>query len=165
MAEGAALASTGALGTTSGTGGAEAESSGGGGALAGGAAIGDAEGATLATLNPHDNSVIAEVAMAGRADIDKAVAAAKASDPATLAPVPAARGYPNGPFKLAPFRLCDPKDRGTNPILARMVESLPAGLKAALLASRAKEVARQEAREKTTTTVRMEATIFMACTA
>jgi betaine-aldehyde dehydrogenase len=39
------------------------------------------EGSTLPTLNPHDNSVIAEVAMAGKADIDKAVAAAKAAFP------------------------------------------------------------------------------------
>jgi betaine-aldehyde dehydrogenase len=39
------------------------------------------DGATLATLNPHDNSVIAHVAMAGKADIDKAVAAAKAAFP------------------------------------------------------------------------------------
>ncbi|MFC3111318.1 aldehyde dehydrogenase family protein [Undibacterium arcticum] len=39
------------------------------------------DGATLATLNPHDNSVIAQVAMAGKADIDKAVAAAKAAFP------------------------------------------------------------------------------------
>jgi acyl-CoA reductase-like NAD-dependent aldehyde dehydrogenase len=38
----------------------------------------DAEsGETLATLNPHDNSVIAQVALAGRADVDKAVAAAQ----------------------------------------------------------------------------------------
>lgn len=43
----------------------------------------DAEsGETLATLNPHDNSVIAEVAMAGRSDIDKAVAAADKALPA-----------------------------------------------------------------------------------
>ena len=42
----------------------------------------DAEsGETLPTLNPHDNSVIAHVAMAGPADIDKAVAAAKAAFP------------------------------------------------------------------------------------
>lgn len=33
-------------------------------------------GETLATLNPHDNSVIADVAMAGKADIDRAVQAA-----------------------------------------------------------------------------------------
>jgi betaine-aldehyde dehydrogenase len=39
------------------------------------------DGATLPVLNPHDNSVIANVAMAGRADIDKAVAAAKAAFP------------------------------------------------------------------------------------
>jgi betaine-aldehyde dehydrogenase len=43
----------------------------------------DAEsGETLPTLNPHDNSVIAHVAMAGPADIDKAVAAASAAFPA-----------------------------------------------------------------------------------
>lgn len=43
----------------------------------------DAEsGETLATLNPHDNSVIADVAMAGRSDIDKAVAAADKALPA-----------------------------------------------------------------------------------
>ncbi|WP_449393251.1 aldehyde dehydrogenase family protein [Eoetvoesiella caeni] len=42
----------------------------------------DAEsGETLATLNPHDNSVIAEVAMAGKADVDKAVKAAQAAFP------------------------------------------------------------------------------------
>lgn len=43
----------------------------------------DAEsGETLATLNPHDNSVITEVALAGKADIDKAVAAAQRAFPA-----------------------------------------------------------------------------------
>lgn len=43
----------------------------------------DAEsGETLATLNPHDNSPIAEVALAGAADIDKAVAAATRAFPA-----------------------------------------------------------------------------------
>lgn len=42
----------------------------------------DAEsGETLPTLNPHDNSVIANVAMAGEADVDKAVAAAKKALP------------------------------------------------------------------------------------
>ncbi len=39
------------------------------------------DGATLPTLNPHDNSVIAEVSMAGRADVDRAVAAAAAAFP------------------------------------------------------------------------------------
>lgn len=39
-------------------------------------------GETLATLNPHDNSVIANVAMAGQADVDKAVASAKKALPA-----------------------------------------------------------------------------------
>lgn len=42
----------------------------------------DAEsGETLATLNPHDNSKIVDVAMACKADIDKAVAAAKRAFP------------------------------------------------------------------------------------
>ena len=42
----------------------------------------DAEsGETLATLNPHDNTPIAEVALAGKADVDKAVAAAKKAFP------------------------------------------------------------------------------------
>ena len=38
-------------------------------------------GETLATLNPHDNSVIAQVSMAGRADIDRAVDAAQGRVP------------------------------------------------------------------------------------
>lgn len=43
----------------------------------------DAEsGETLATLNPHDNSVITNVAMAGKADVDKAVDAAEKALPA-----------------------------------------------------------------------------------
>lgn len=42
----------------------------------------DAEsGETLATLNPHDNTPIADVALAGKADVDKAVAAAKRAFP------------------------------------------------------------------------------------
>jgi aldehyde dehydrogenase (NAD+) len=40
-----------------------------------------ASGETLATLNPHDNSVIADVSMAGPADIDRAVEAAQAAFP------------------------------------------------------------------------------------
>ncbi len=39
-------------------------------------------GETLPTINPHDNSVIAHVSMAGHADIDKAVAAAQRAFPA-----------------------------------------------------------------------------------
>ena len=39
-------------------------------------------GETLATLNPHDNSVIAQVAMAGHADVDLAVKAAQPAFPA-----------------------------------------------------------------------------------
>lgn len=43
----------------------------------------DAEsGETLPTLNPHDNTIITEVAMAGHADVDKAVAAAHKAFPA-----------------------------------------------------------------------------------
>ena len=53
----------------------------------------DAEnGETLATLNPHDNSVIAEVAMAGKADVDKAVAAATKAFPAWSRMAAAERG-------------------------------------------------------------------------
>ena len=53
----------------------------------------DAEsGETLATLNPHDNSVIANVAMAGKADIDKAVAAATRAFPAWSRMAAADRG-------------------------------------------------------------------------
>ena len=47
----------------------------------GGRFVPAANGETLATLNPHDNSVIAEVAMAGPVDVDRAVAAAKAAFP------------------------------------------------------------------------------------
>ncbi len=39
------------------------------------------DGATLPSLNPHDNSPLAQVAMAGKADIDKAVEAARAAFP------------------------------------------------------------------------------------
>ena len=39
-------------------------------------------GETLPTLNPHDNTVITDVAMAGRADVDLAVAAAQWAFPA-----------------------------------------------------------------------------------
>ncbi len=38
-------------------------------------------GETMATLNPHDNSEIAQVALAGKADIDKAIAAAQRAFP------------------------------------------------------------------------------------
>jgi betaine-aldehyde dehydrogenase len=53
----------------------------------------DAEsGETLATLNPHDNSTIAEVALAGKADVDKAVAAATRAFPAWSRMAAADRG-------------------------------------------------------------------------
>jgi len=53
----------------------------------------DAEsGETLATLNPHDNSTIAEVALAGPADVDKAVAAATRAFPAWSRMAAADRG-------------------------------------------------------------------------
>jgi acyl-CoA reductase-like NAD-dependent aldehyde dehydrogenase len=53
----------------------------------------DAEsGETLATLNPHDNSTIADVALAGRADIDKAVVAAERALPAWSRMAAADRG-------------------------------------------------------------------------
>lgn len=49
-------------------------------------------GATQATLNPHDNSVIAEVAMAGREDVDLAVAVAQRAFPAWSRMAAADRG-------------------------------------------------------------------------
>jgi acyl-CoA reductase-like NAD-dependent aldehyde dehydrogenase len=53
----------------------------------------DAEsGETLATLNPHDNSTIVEVAMAGHADVDKAVVAATRAFPAWSRMAAADRG-------------------------------------------------------------------------
>jgi acyl-CoA reductase-like NAD-dependent aldehyde dehydrogenase len=48
----------------------------------GGRFVDAADGRTLPTLNPHDNSVIAEVAMAGTADVDRAVVAAQRALPA-----------------------------------------------------------------------------------
>jgi betaine-aldehyde dehydrogenase len=41
-----------------------------------------ASGETLTVVNPHDNSAIADVAMAGKVDVDRAVAAAQAAFPA-----------------------------------------------------------------------------------
>jgi acyl-CoA reductase-like NAD-dependent aldehyde dehydrogenase len=51
-----------------------------------------ASGETLATLNPHDNSTIADVAMAGREDVDRAVAAARRAFPAWSRMAAADRG-------------------------------------------------------------------------
>jgi acyl-CoA reductase-like NAD-dependent aldehyde dehydrogenase len=48
----------------------------------GGRFVPAADGATLTTLNPHDNTPIADVALAGREDVDRAVAAASAAQPA-----------------------------------------------------------------------------------
>jgi len=47
----------------------------------GGKFVAAADGATLTIVNPHDNTPIADVAMAGREDIDRAVAAAQAALP------------------------------------------------------------------------------------
>ncbi len=58
----------------------------------GGKFVDAASGETLATLNPHDNSVIADVAMAGKADIDLAVAAAQKAYPAWARMAAADRG-------------------------------------------------------------------------
>ena len=44
--------------------------------------IDSVSGETLATLNPHDNSIITEVSMAGKEDVDKAVTAAENAFPA-----------------------------------------------------------------------------------
>jgi acyl-CoA reductase-like NAD-dependent aldehyde dehydrogenase len=51
----------------------------------GGEFVDAVEGATVATLNPHDGSVIAEVSEARAADVDRAVAAAKEASPAWAA--------------------------------------------------------------------------------
>lgn len=53
----------------------------------------DAEsGETLASINPHDNTPIAAVALAGKADVDKAVAAANRAFPAWSRMAAADRG-------------------------------------------------------------------------
>jgi betaine-aldehyde dehydrogenase len=49
-------------------------------------------GETLPTLNPHDNSVIADVALAGREDVERAVAAAQKAFPAWSRMAAADRG-------------------------------------------------------------------------
>src|SRR3954469_5240021 len=49
-------------------------------------------GETLPTRNPHDNSVIAEVALAGREEVDRAVAAAQKAFPAWSRMAAADRG-------------------------------------------------------------------------
>jgi acyl-CoA reductase-like NAD-dependent aldehyde dehydrogenase len=54
--------------------------------------VGSASGETLPSLNPHDNGVIAEVAMAGREDVDRAVAAAQKAFPAWSRMAAADRG-------------------------------------------------------------------------
>ncbi|HEX4620647.1 MAG TPA: aldehyde dehydrogenase family protein [Myxococcaceae bacterium] len=58
----------------------------------GGKFVAAMDGATLASVNPHDNSVLAQVAMAGRADIDAAVSAAKAAFPTWSHTSPSDRG-------------------------------------------------------------------------
>ena len=50
------------------------------------------DGATFETLNPHDGSVLARVAQAGIADVDRAVEAAAAAFPAWAGMAAAARG-------------------------------------------------------------------------
>lgn len=47
----------------------------------GGKFVDATDAATLTSVNPHDNSPIVDVAMAGKADVDKAVAAAHAAFP------------------------------------------------------------------------------------
>jgi betaine-aldehyde dehydrogenase len=58
----------------------------------GGRFVDAASGETLTSVNPHDNSPIAEVAVAGKADVDAAVAAAKAAFPAWSAMAASERG-------------------------------------------------------------------------
>src|ERR1700730_8027116 len=47
----------------------------------GGKFVPEEDGATLPSLNPHDNTPLADVSMAGKADVDKAVEAARAAFP------------------------------------------------------------------------------------
>ncbi|HEX6019894.1 MAG TPA: aldehyde dehydrogenase family protein [Burkholderiaceae bacterium] len=58
----------------------------------GGEFVDAASGETLATLNPHDNSTIAEVALAGAADVERAVDAATKALPAWRRMAAADRG-------------------------------------------------------------------------
>jgi aldehyde dehydrogenase (NAD+) len=58
----------------------------------GGAFVDAVDGSTFETVNPHDGSVIARVARAGPADVDRAVAAAFAAFPAWTGLAAAARG-------------------------------------------------------------------------
>ena len=58
----------------------------------GGEFVDAADGRTLPTLNPHDGSKLADVAEAGPADIDRAVAAARAAFPAWRDTAAAERG-------------------------------------------------------------------------
>ena len=58
----------------------------------GGSFVDAADGATFATLNPHDGSKLADVAEAGTADVDRAVAAAGAAFPAWASLQASARG-------------------------------------------------------------------------
>src|SRR5882762_8577646 len=51
------------------------------------------DGATLPSLNPHDNTPLADVSMAGKADIDKAVEAARAAFPRWSRLAAAERGH------------------------------------------------------------------------
>jgi betaine-aldehyde dehydrogenase len=74
--------------------------------------VDSASGETLPTLNPHDNSVIAQVAMAGREDIDRAVAAAEKA-------LPAWRGLAAADRGAILLRLADLIDRNAD-ALARL---------------------------------------------
>ena len=58
----------------------------------GGEFVDAASGETLATLNPHDNSTIADVALAGTEDVNRAVGAATAALPAWRRMAAADRG-------------------------------------------------------------------------
>jgi len=58
----------------------------------GGSFVAAADGAEFATINPHDGSVLAHVAQAGPADIDRAVAAAVEAFPAWARLQASARG-------------------------------------------------------------------------
>ncbi len=61
--------------------------------LIGGSEVPAQSGASLANINPHDESPIGDVARSGAADIDAAVTAARAAQPGWAATPPVQRGH------------------------------------------------------------------------
>src|SRR4051812_50208170 len=89
----------------------------------GGRFVPAADGATLPSLNPHDCSRLADVAMAGKADVDEAVEAARKAFPAWSRTSAAERGrllYRLAhPLEQAADELARPETLDTRPPLRR----------------------------------------------